>query len=92
MSAQHAGRLIVECHVAQGMECAFGVPGESYLAVLDGFHANRDCSFFGPSTRGFTKRGAHRRRRPHPRVPLDPEVITTLSTLSAITRAAQTQG
>ena len=42
MSAQHAGRLIVECLMAQGVECAFGVPGESYLAVLDGFHAHRD--------------------------------------------------
>lgn len=42
MSAQQAGRLIVECLIAQGVECAFGVPGESYLAVLDGFHAHRD--------------------------------------------------
>lgn len=42
MSAQHAGRLIVECLIAQGVDCAFGVPGESYLAVLDGFHAHRD--------------------------------------------------
>ncbi|MDP9900011.1 thiamine pyrophosphate-binding protein [Variovorax ginsengisoli] len=39
MSAQHAGRLIVECLVEQGVEFAFGVPGESFLAVLDGFHA-----------------------------------------------------
>ena len=39
MSEQHAGRLIVECLVEQGVEFAFGVPGESFLAVLDGFHA-----------------------------------------------------
>jgi acetolactate synthase I/II/III large subunit len=40
--AQIAGHLIVECLVAQGVTHAFGVPGESYLAVLDGFHAFRD--------------------------------------------------
>lgn len=39
---QLAGHLIVECLVAQGVETAFGVPGESYLAVLDGFHKYRD--------------------------------------------------
>ncbi|HYF17478.1 MAG TPA: thiamine pyrophosphate-binding protein [Ramlibacter sp.] len=37
-----AGHLIVECLVAQGVSHVFGVPGESYLAVLDGFHACRD--------------------------------------------------
>ncbi len=37
-----AGTLIVECLLAQGVEVAFGVPGESYLPVLDGFHAYRD--------------------------------------------------
>ncbi|HYD75263.1 thiamine pyrophosphate-binding protein [Ramlibacter sp.] len=37
-----AGHLIVECLVEQGVSHAFGVPGESYLAVLDGFHAFRD--------------------------------------------------
>lgn len=40
--AQHtAGHLIVECLIAQGVEIAFGVPGESYLAVLDGLHAHQ---------------------------------------------------
>lgn len=37
-----AGHLLVECLVAQGVTHAFGVPGESYLAVLDGFHAQAD--------------------------------------------------
>ena len=37
-----AGHLIVECLVQQGVKHAFGVPGESYLAVLDGFHRWRD--------------------------------------------------
>ena len=39
---QIAGHLVVECLVAQGVTHAFGVPGESFLAVLDGFHAYRD--------------------------------------------------
>jgi len=38
-TSQPAGHLIVECLLKQGMEIAFGVPGESFLAVLDGFHA-----------------------------------------------------
>ena len=37
-----AGHLLVECLVAQGVTHAFGVPGESFLAVLDGFHGHRD--------------------------------------------------
>ena len=36
----------MECLVEQGMEIAFGVPGESFLAVLDGFHAYRDRARF----------------------------------------------
>ncbi len=42
MSAQPAGHLIVQCLIAQGVDTAFGVPGESFLAVLDGFHAERE--------------------------------------------------
>ncbi len=42
MTTQLAGHLIVECLAAQGTTHAFGVPGESYLAVLDGFHAYAD--------------------------------------------------
>jgi acetolactate synthase-1/2/3 large subunit len=45
-SPRLAGHLIVECLVAQGVTHAFGVPGESYLAVLDGFHAHRDAIRF----------------------------------------------
>jgi len=37
-----AGHALVEALVAQGVDTAFGVPGESYLAVLDGFHEHRD--------------------------------------------------
>jgi acetolactate synthase-1/2/3 large subunit len=41
-ASQLAGHLLVECLVAQGVRHAFGVPGESFLAVLDGFHAYRE--------------------------------------------------
>ncbi len=37
-----AGHLLVEALIAQGIDTAFGVPGESYLAVLDGFHEHRE--------------------------------------------------
>ncbi|MGC4393964.1 thiamine pyrophosphate-binding protein [Hydrogenophaga sp. T2] len=40
--SQLAGHLLVQCLIEQGVTHAFGVPGESYLAVLDGFHAHRD--------------------------------------------------
>jgi acetolactate synthase I/II/III large subunit len=36
-SPKLAGHLLVECLIEQGIMHAFGVPGESYLAVLDGF-------------------------------------------------------
>ncbi len=39
---QLAGHLLVDCLIAQGVTHAFGVPGESYLAVLDGFHQHAD--------------------------------------------------
>ncbi|QGW81804.1 thiamine pyrophosphate-binding protein [Variovorax paradoxus] len=45
-TSQPAGHLIVECLIEQGMELAFGVPGESFLAVLDGFHAYRERARF----------------------------------------------
>jgi len=42
MSSRPAGHALVEALVAQGVHTAFGVPGESYLAVLDGIHEHRD--------------------------------------------------
>ncbi len=42
MTAPLAGHLLVECLLAQGITHAFGVPGESYLAVLDGFYLHRE--------------------------------------------------
>ncbi len=41
MTPQLAGHLLVDCLIAQGVTHAFGVPGESYLAVLDGLHARQ---------------------------------------------------
>ena len=42
MRSQLAGHLLVDCLLAQGVTHAFGVPGESYLAVLDGLHVRRE--------------------------------------------------
>src|SRR5512133_3370518 len=42
MTKQLAGHLLVDCLLAQGVTHAFGVPGESYIAVLDGLYARRD--------------------------------------------------
>ncbi|WP_416912785.1 thiamine pyrophosphate-dependent enzyme [Paracoccus sp. (in: a-proteobacteria)] len=35
---RHGGQLLVECLLALGARAGFGVPGESFLAVLDAFH------------------------------------------------------
>ncbi|WP_431258593.1 thiamine pyrophosphate-binding protein [Roseateles chitinivorans] len=37
-----AGHVLVEALIEQGIQEVFGVPGESYLAVLDGFHEHRE--------------------------------------------------
>ena len=37
-----AGHALIEALIAQGVHTCFGVPGESYLAVLDGFHEYRE--------------------------------------------------
>ncbi|APZ51404.1 thiamine pyrophosphate-dependent enzyme [Salipiger abyssi] len=39
--ARNGGQLVVECLTALGARRAFGVPGESYLAVLDAMHDSR---------------------------------------------------
>jgi len=38
LPARPGGRILVDSLVAQGVDMAFGVPGESYLAVLDALH------------------------------------------------------
>ncbi|HET9650851.1 MAG TPA: thiamine pyrophosphate-binding protein, partial [Usitatibacter sp.] len=39
---REGGRLLVDQLVVQGAECAFTVPGESFLAALDGFYEARE--------------------------------------------------
>ncbi|HEY2190393.1 MAG TPA: thiamine pyrophosphate-binding protein [Caldimonas sp.] len=41
-SPRPAGHALVEALIAQGATTAFGVPGESFLAALDGFYEHRD--------------------------------------------------
>lgn len=38
---RHGGRVLVDCLIALGARTSFGVPGESYLAVLDALHDTR---------------------------------------------------
>jgi len=45
-SPRIAGHALVEALIAQGVDTVFGVPGESFLAVLDGFHEHRDAIRF----------------------------------------------
>ncbi len=42
LETRHGGRILADALVAQGVKLAFGVPGESYLPVLDGLHDLRD--------------------------------------------------
>jgi acetolactate synthase-1/2/3 large subunit len=42
MERRLAGHALVEALLAQGIDTVFGVPGESYLAVLDGLHQYRE--------------------------------------------------
>lgn len=38
LTSPHGGALLVDCLAAQGVERVFCIPGESYLAALDGLH------------------------------------------------------
>ena len=38
LKTRHGGRILADALLAQGVKIAFGVPGESYLPVLDGLH------------------------------------------------------
>ena len=42
IASRLAGHALVEALVAQGVDTVFGVPGESFLAALDGFHEHAD--------------------------------------------------
>ncbi|WP_157266190.1 thiamine pyrophosphate-binding protein [Azohydromonas aeria] len=45
-AARPGGHLLVEALIAQGVDTVFGVPGESFLAALDGFHEHGDAIRF----------------------------------------------
>jgi len=42
LQTRHGGKILADALVAQGVKMAFGVPGESYLALLDGLLDVRD--------------------------------------------------
>ena len=42
LKTRHGGRILADALAAQGVRMAFGVPGESYLPVLDGLHDLRE--------------------------------------------------
>jgi len=46
------GEVLVECLKAQGVTRAFGVPGESYLAVLDALHDVPEIQLIGNRNEG----------------------------------------
>ena len=42
LKLRHGGKILAQALVGHGAKMAFGVPGESYLPVLDGFYDVRD--------------------------------------------------
>src|SRR5437868_12046403 len=42
LKTRHGGRILADALASQGVRMAFGVPGESYLPVLDGLHDLRE--------------------------------------------------
>jgi acetolactate synthase-1/2/3 large subunit len=42
LKTRHGGRILADALAAQGVKVAFGVPGESYLPVLDGLYDLRE--------------------------------------------------
>src|SRR5512134_931026 len=42
LKVRHGGRILADALVGHGARLAFGVPGESYLPVLDGFYDVRE--------------------------------------------------
>jgi acetolactate synthase-1/2/3 large subunit len=42
LKTRHGGRILADALAGQGVRLAFGVPGESYLPVLDGLHDLRE--------------------------------------------------
>ncbi|MFY9314334.1 MAG: thiamine pyrophosphate-binding protein [Burkholderiales bacterium] len=42
LKARHGGRILADALAGHGVRAAFGVPGESFLPVLDGLHDHKD--------------------------------------------------
>ena len=42
LKTRHGGKILADALVAQGVKLAFGVPGESYLPVIDGLYDHRE--------------------------------------------------
>jgi acetolactate synthase I/II/III large subunit len=42
LKTRHGGKILADALAAEGVKLAFGVPGESYLPVLDGLHDLQD--------------------------------------------------
>src|SRR5258706_3851251 len=42
LKTRHGGKILADALVAQGVRMAFGVPGESYLPLLDGMYDQKD--------------------------------------------------
>jgi hypothetical protein len=42
LKTRHGGKILADALLAQGVKMAFGVPGESYLPLLDGLHDARE--------------------------------------------------
>ncbi|TAG01087.1 MAG: thiamine pyrophosphate-binding protein [Betaproteobacteria bacterium] len=46
LTSRSGGHLVADALITHGVDTAFGVPGESYLAVLDGLYAHNDAIKF----------------------------------------------
>ena len=47
LTKRTGAQLLVECLLEQDVDMGFGVPGESYLAVLDALHDGHRCVLSG---------------------------------------------
>jgi len=45
LKTRHGGKILADALAAQGARMGFGVPGESYLPVLDGLHDVKDFTY-----------------------------------------------
>ena len=89
MTTRLAGHALVECLIEQGVDTVFGVPGESFLAALDGFHEHRErirfiacrqeggAAFMADAQGKLTGRPGHLLRHARARAPPTPRSACT---------------